>query len=104
MGAARILTSAKDVTERLIPTTAQFLMDGMPLTRYYGRRIYHLLMQHPAFDKLLLRHVQPSTLRNINSILDSVRKKGPGEMPKEGVSAKTLKNETYRSALLNRTM
>ncbi|XP_035233165.1 TOG array regulator of axonemal microtubules protein 1-like [Stegodyphus dumicola] len=75
MGAARILTSAKDVTERLIPITAQFLMDGMPLTRYYGRRIYHLLMQHPAFDKLLLRHVQPSTLRNINSILDSVRKK-----------------------------
>lgn len=34
MGATRILTSAKDVTERLLPTTAQFLMDGTPLTRY----------------------------------------------------------------------
>ncbi|GIY14772.1 hypothetical protein CDAR_607092 [Caerostris darwini] len=103
MGAARILTS-KDVTERLIPTTAQFLMDGMPLTRWYGRRIYQLLMQHPSFDKLLLRYVQPSTLRNINSILDSIRKKGAGEMPKEGVSARTLKNETYRNGHLNRTM
>ncbi|XP_054711064.1 TOG array regulator of axonemal microtubules protein 1-like [Uloborus diversus] len=103
MGASRILT-AKDVTERLLPTTAQFLMDNMPLTRYYGRRIYHLLMQHPSFDKLLLRYVQPSTLRNINSILDSIRKKGPGEMPKEGVSAKPMKTDTYRNGLLSRTM
>ncbi|XP_055937310.1 TOG array regulator of axonemal microtubules protein 1-like isoform X2 [Argiope bruennichi] len=104
MGAARILTSSKDVTERLIPTTAQFLMDGMPLTRWYGRRIYQILMQHPSFDKLLLRYVQPSTLRNINSILDSIRKKGAGDMPKEGVSARTLKNETHRNGHLNRTM
>ncbi|GFY55547.1 TOG array regulator of axonemal microtubules protein 2, partial [Trichonephila inaurata madagascariensis] len=103
MGAARILTS-KDVTERLLPTTALFLMDGMPLTRWYGRRIYQLLMTHPSFDKLLLRYVQPSTLRNINSILDSIRKKGAGDMPKEGVSARTLKNETYRNGHLNRTM
>ncbi|GFX76121.1 TOG array regulator of axonemal microtubules protein 1 [Trichonephila clavipes] len=103
MGTARILTS-KDVTERLLPTTALFLMDGMPLTRWYGRRIYQLLMTHPSFDKLLLRYVQPSTLRNINSILDSIRKKGAGDMPKEGVSARTLKNETYRNGHLNRTM
>ncbi|KAG8177348.1 hypothetical protein JTE90_020988 [Oedothorax gibbosus] len=103
MGTTKILT-LKEVTEKLVPTTAQFLMDGMPLTRYYGRRIYHLLMQHPSFDKLLLRYVQPSTLRNISNILDSIRKKGPGDMPKEGVSARTLKNETYRSGHLNRTM
>lgn len=104
MGAVRILTTAKDVTERLLPTTAHFVMDATPLTRYYGRRIFHLLMQHPNFDKLLTRYVQPSTLRNISSILDSVRKKGVGEKPKEGVSARSHKTEVHRSGLLNRTM
>lgn len=34
MGASRILTQSKEVTEKLLPTTAQFLMDGTPLTRH----------------------------------------------------------------------
>lgn len=39
MGASRILTQSKEVTEKLLPTTAQFLMDGMPLTRHV---VFHL--------------------------------------------------------------
>ena len=42
MGASRIFTQSKEVTEKLLPTTAQFLMDGTPLTRQV---IFHFKMK-----------------------------------------------------------
>lgn len=34
MGASRLMSGAKDVTERILPTAAQFVTDGGPETRY----------------------------------------------------------------------
>lgn len=33
MGASRLLSGAKDVTEKILPTAAQFVTDGGPETR-----------------------------------------------------------------------
>ena len=34
MGTSRLMSGAKDVTERILPTAAQFVTDGGPETRY----------------------------------------------------------------------
>ena len=34
MGASRLMSGAKDVTEKILPTAAQFVTDGGPETRY----------------------------------------------------------------------
>ena len=36
MGSGKILSGVKDVTDRVLPTAAQFIMDGSPETRYCG--------------------------------------------------------------------
>lgn len=36
MGASRLMSGAKDVTEKILPTAAQFVTDGGPETRYTG--------------------------------------------------------------------
>ncbi|XP_076359297.1 uncharacterized protein LOC143251873 isoform X2 [Tachypleus tridentatus] len=88
MGPSRCLTGCKETAEKILPATAQFVMDGSPLARYYGRTIFCTLMKHPDFEKLLQKYVSSSTIRNISNILDSIRKKGVGERPKDGISAK----------------
>lgn len=104
MGAAKCLTGQKEITERLLPVAAQFLMDGVPLTRYHGRRIFQVLLPHPSFDKMLIKYVHQTTVRNIRGILETIRKKGIGEMPRERISAKVHKNNSSRSAIPSRTV
>ena len=36
MGSGKILSGVKDVTDRVLPTAAQFVMDASPETRYCG--------------------------------------------------------------------
>merc|ERR1719494_1143560 len=57
VGAPRLLSGAKDITEKILPTACQFAMDGGPETRYYGRKILYLLYEHPDFDKMMSKHV-----------------------------------------------
>ncbi|XP_022245483.1 TOG array regulator of axonemal microtubules protein 1-like [Limulus polyphemus] len=100
LGSARCLTGCKDVAEKVLPATASFVMDCSPLARYYGRKIFFILMEHPDFESSLQKSVSASTIRNISSILDSIRRKGIGEMPKEGFSANSSKTNLSRSRLL----
>lgn len=43
MGASRLMSGAKDVTERILPTAAQFVTDGGPETRYGIKAIVLLI-------------------------------------------------------------
>ncbi|XP_067119800.1 TOG array regulator of axonemal microtubules protein 1 [Centruroides vittatus] len=104
IGAAKCLVGQKEITERLLPVAAQFLMDGVPLTRYHGRRIFQVLLPHPSFDKMLTKYVHQTTVRNIRGILETIRKKGIGEMPRERISAKVHKSNSSRSAIPSRTV
>ncbi|KAL8617594.1 hypothetical protein ACOMHN_033140 [Nucella lapillus] len=92
MGSGRILSGVKDITERVLPATAQFVLDGSPETRYYGRKILHLLMPHQDFSRMLTRHLPPNTLRNVQDVVDSLKNKGLGEKPNETASARSRRS------------
>lgn len=75
MGSGKILSGIKDVTDRILPTVAQFVVDGSPETRYYGRKILWLLMSHPDFDRSLTKYLPANTLRNMQEIVESLKSK-----------------------------
>jgi hypothetical protein len=86
MGSTKCLLGPKDIGEHLLPAAARFVQDGSPHTRYFGRRIFAVLMQHSAFDKLLRKHVSPGTFRNICGILESIKRRGIGDRPNDLIS------------------
>ncbi|XP_006824155.2 TOG array regulator of axonemal microtubules protein 1-like [Saccoglossus kowalevskii] len=96
MGPGRLLSGIKDITDKIVPTAAQFCVDGSPETRYYGRKIMYKLMNHEDFEKLLAKYVPHKDLRQVREILEKLRVDGLGEMPSETPSARARR--TYPSS------
>ncbi|PVD25713.1 hypothetical protein C0Q70_13373 [Pomacea canaliculata] len=92
MGSGKILSGIKDVTDRILPTVAQFVVDGSPETRYYGRKILWLLMSHPDFDRSLTKYLPANTLRNMQEVVESLKSKGLGDKPTEIASARSRRS------------
>jgi hypothetical protein len=94
MGPGKILSGIKDVTEKVLVISSQFVVDGPVDIRWYGRKIFHMLMAHSDFDKLLVKYLNENVRKNIKEILDSIKVKGPGDVPTESArnSRKTLRN------------
>lgn len=86
MGPTKCMLGPRDIGEHLLPAAARFVQDGSPHTRYFGRKIFYVLQQHPAFEKLLRKHVSPGTYRNICGILESIKRRGPGDRPNDLMS------------------
>ncbi len=42
---------------------------------WYGRKIFHMLMSHDEFDKLLVKYLNEKTRKNIKEILDTIKVK-----------------------------
>lgn len=83
MGAAKCLVGARDISAQLIPAAAKFAQDSSPHTRYYGRSILARIMQHGAFDRLMRKTLTPNLYRSTLGIMESVKRRGPGEPPQE---------------------
>ncbi|GAB6029733.1 hypothetical protein CHUAL_005452 [Chamberlinius hualienensis] len=81
MGTNKIMCGTKDVTDKILLTASQFVMDGAPMTRYYGRKIFFMLLPHPEFDRTVRQYVPSNTVRNIQDILEGLKTKGIGSMP-----------------------
>ncbi|XP_074605138.1 TOG array regulator of axonemal microtubules protein 1 isoform X1 [Brevipalpus obovatus] len=81
MGSVKCLMGPRDIGENLLQAASKFLMDGSPHTRYYGRKIFSILMNNNLFDKLLRKHITPGMYRNICGILESIKRRGIGERP-----------------------
>lgn len=75
MGPMKCLLGPRDIGENLLPAAARFIQDHSSHTRYFGRRIFAALMQHPLFDKFLRRHVSPGTYRNICGMLETIKRR-----------------------------
>ncbi|XP_051874923.1 TOG array regulator of axonemal microtubules protein 1 isoform X2 [Pristis pectinata] len=88
MGAGRILSGIKDITDRVVLAVAKFAQDGSPETRYYGRKMLSIMMPHHDFDKVLEKHLSPRDLPYIRETVNNLRQKGLGEMPLDTPSAK----------------
>lgn len=81
MGATKCLIGAREISAQLIPATAKFAQDSSPHTRYYGRIILAKLLHHNAFDRLLRKNLTPNMYRSTIGIIESVKRRGPGEAP-----------------------
>ncbi|XP_067847964.1 TOG array regulator of axonemal microtubules protein 1 [Heptranchias perlo] len=88
MGAGRLLSGIKDITDRIILAVAKFAQDGSQETRYYGRKMLFIMMSHHDFDKVLEKHLPPRDLPYIRDTVNNLRQKGLGEMPLDTPSAK----------------
>ena len=102
MGPGRILSGIKDVTERILIIAAQFVVDGPVDIRWYGRKIFHILMSHEEFDRLLVKYLNEKTRKNIKEILDTIRVKGPGDVPTES-ARNSRKTARISSDLITRS-
>jgi len=83
LGPAKCLVGAKEFGGQLIPAAARFAQDSSPFTRYYGRLILSKLMQHASFERLLRQNLAPNLYRSTSGIVESVKRRGPGELPAE---------------------
>ncbi|XP_059143119.1 TOG array regulator of axonemal microtubules protein 1-like isoform X2 [Physella acuta] len=92
MGSGRILSGVKDITDKVLPTAAHFSLDGSPETRYYGRKILHMLMAHQDFERMLPKYLPANTLRNVQEVVENLKQRGLGERPSELSSARSRKS------------
>lgn len=83
MGPAKCLVGSRDISSQLLPAAAKFAQDSSPQTRYYGRHILCNLMQHAAFDRLMRKNLTPSLYRSSLGIIESIKRRGPGEPPSD---------------------
>nr|XP_057947049.1 TOG array regulator of axonemal microtubules protein 1-like isoform X2 [Doryrhamphus excisus] len=88
VGAARLLSGGKDLTERILPAVSRLAQDSSQEARYYGRRMLLSLSYHPDFDKILERIIQSKDLQTTRETILTLKTKGLGEMPQDTQSAR----------------
>ncbi|XP_005073555.1 TOG array regulator of axonemal microtubules protein 1 isoform X2 [Mesocricetus auratus] len=90
----RILSGTKDMAERILPAAAKFAQDSSQETRYYGRKMLFLMMDHPNFEKMLEKYIPSKDLPYIKESVKNLRQKGLGEIPLDTPSAKGRRSHT----------
>ncbi|XP_047201173.1 TOG array regulator of axonemal microtubules protein 1 isoform X4 [Girardinichthys multiradiatus] len=88
VGAARLLSGGKDLTERILPAITKLAQDSSQEARYFGRRMLLSLSSHPDFDKNLEKYISTKDLQAVRDTILTLRTKGIGEMPQDSQSAR----------------
>lgn len=88
VGAARLLSGGKDLTDRILPAVTKLCQDSSQEARYFGRRMLLSLSSHPDFDKILERYVPTKDLPTVRDTVLTLKIKGLGEMPQDNQSAR----------------
>ncbi|XP_059411460.1 TOG array regulator of axonemal microtubules protein 1-like isoform X4 [Carassius carassius] len=88
VGAARLLSGAKDVTERILPAVWKLVQDSSQEARYFGRRMLLFLSSHRDFDKMLEKFLPAKDLPAVRDTVFTLKTKGLGEMPQDAPSAR----------------
>ncbi|XP_060939071.1 TOG array regulator of axonemal microtubules protein 1 [Limanda limanda] len=106
VGAARLLSGSKDVTERILPAVTKLTQDTSQEVRYFGRRMLLSLSSHPDFDNILKKCIPTNDLPTVRDTVISLQTKGCGEMPQETQSARCRRSiqgsGTLRTSSLTR--
>ena len=90
LGPVKALKGTKDVTDRILNSAAQLVVDGNQENRFMGKKILNALMrQQPDFDKMTAKFVTGNGLAGIKSTVDNINSKGIGDPPADSGSAKT---------------
>uniref|UniRef100_I3K2M7 TOG domain-containing protein n=1 Tax=Oreochromis niloticus TaxID=8128 RepID=I3K2M7_ORENI len=106
VGAARLLSGAKDLTDRILPAVAKLAQDSSQEARYFGRRMLLSLSSHPEFEKILEKYIPTKDLQTVRDTVFTLKTKGLGEMPQDTQSARGRRSlpgsGTVRASSLNR--
>ncbi|XP_061157356.1 TOG array regulator of axonemal microtubules protein 1-like isoform X1 [Syngnathus typhle] len=88
VGATRLLSGSKDLTERILPAVTKLSQDSSQEARYHGRRMLLSLSCHPDFEKILERTIPSKDLQPIMDTIFTLKTKGLGKMPQDSQSAR----------------
>ncbi|XP_074547737.1 TOG array regulator of axonemal microtubules protein 1 isoform X2 [Halichoeres trimaculatus] len=88
VGAARLLSGGKDLTDRILPAVTKLAQDSSQEARYFGRRMLLSLSSHPDFDKILEKYIPTKDLPAVRDTVFTLKTKGLGEMPQDTQSAR----------------
>ncbi|XP_066529138.1 TOG array regulator of axonemal microtubules protein 1-like [Hoplias malabaricus] len=88
IGAARLLSGTKDLTDRILPAISKLVQDSSQEARYFGRQMLMLLSSHHDFDKMAAKYIPGKDLANIRDTVLTLKTKGLGEMPQDTPSAR----------------
>uniref|UniRef100_A0A3P9K1A6 TOG domain-containing protein n=1 Tax=Oryzias latipes TaxID=8090 RepID=A0A3P9K1A6_ORYLA len=106
VGAARLLSGGKNLTERILPAVTKLAQDSSQDARYYGRQILLFLSSHPDFDTLLEKYIPSKDLQTVRDTVFTLKTRGLGETPQDTQSARGRRSlpgsGTARASSLNR--
>uniref|UniRef100_A0A8C5GQ30 TOG domain-containing protein n=1 Tax=Gouania willdenowi TaxID=441366 RepID=A0A8C5GQ30_GOUWI len=106
IGAARIVSGAKDITDHLIPAIGKLAQDASPEARLFGRQMLLFLSAEPNFNKVLDKYLATKELATIKKIVNTLRTKGLNNEPVNPRSAIGQRpqpgNGTQKGPSLNR--
>jgi len=58
-----------------VAVAAKLATDSQPDTRYHGRRILFLLLDHPDLTEMLRRQLNTANYKAVNDIVETLKKK-----------------------------
>ncbi|XP_028994743.1 TOG array regulator of axonemal microtubules protein 1 isoform X2 [Betta splendens] len=106
VGAARLLSGGKDLTDRILPAVTKLSQDSSQEVRYFGRRMLLSLSSHPDFDKILEKYLPAKDLPTVRDTVFTLKTKGLSEVPQDTQSARGRRsvpgNGTVRASSLTR--
>ncbi|NWI98797.1 TGRM2 protein, partial [Crypturellus undulatus] len=85
VGAERLLSGSRESTELLVQALVKLAQDCNQDTRFYGRKMLNILMNHPKFDGYLKQSL-PS--HNLRDVMTTIKQKGTEDHIIEPPSAK----------------
>ncbi|XP_062429530.1 TOG array regulator of axonemal microtubules protein 2 [Rhea pennata] len=95
IGADRLLSGSRESTELLVQALVKLAQDCNQDTRFYGRKMLNILMNHPKFDVYLKQSLPSHDLRDI---MATIKQKGIEDHISEPPSAKG-RRESRNSSL-----
>ncbi|KAG0719221.1 TOG array regulator of axonemal microtubules protein 2 [Chionoecetes opilio] len=72
LGASRVLSGQKDITDRILTAAAKLAQEGSLETRNYAKLIFQHLIQQGQFDAVLKKYVPASDIKNLQKLLDNL--------------------------------
>ncbi|NXA54221.1 TGRM2 protein, partial [Nothocercus julius] len=95
IGAEKLLSGSRESTELLVQALVKLAQDCNQDTRFYGRKMLNILMNHPKFDGYLKQSLPSHDLRDV---MATIKQKGTEDHISEPPSAKG-RRESRNSSL-----
>ncbi|XP_068796186.1 TOG array regulator of axonemal microtubules protein 2 isoform X2 [Struthio camelus] len=95
IGAEKLLSGSRESTELLVQALVKLAQDCNQDTRFYGRKMLNMLMNHPKFDGYLKQSLPSHDLRDV---MATIKQKGVEDHISEPPSAKG-RRESRKSSL-----